>query len=167
MRHWYLALNQEELELVRALRFYTNEGVSVTEAAEDLGVPYQRAHILMSRAKTTAADLRERRKEYIVSRMADKRTAHRHTAHVIGCYFKVEESYIEQLMKELRAEGRLPSLTEKDREWQDDILKMLRRRFPMVVRAETVGKKKEQGDKVFISGRGWLSWPECRALATN
>lgn len=157
-------MTQEDLELYRTLRFYVTEGMSPSEAAADLGISYQRASFILARGKTTPSELRERRKQYIVKAVTNRRTGHRHTPHVIGCYFKVDESYVVQLMRELRSEGRLPPLTEKDKEWQDDLLLELRKRYPMVCRAETVGKKKDVGDKVFVSGRGFLTWAECKRL---
>jgi hypothetical protein len=42
---------------------------------------------------------------------------------------------------------------------------MLRRKFPSVFRAETVGKKKEKGDRIYVSGKGWLTWGQAKKLA--
>jgi hypothetical protein len=139
--------------------------MTVSEAASELGISHQKAGFILSRGKTTAAELRERRKGYIEKVLSNRRTAHRHTPHVIGCYFKVDESYVSQLIKELRSEGRLPPLTESDREWQEELLMMLRRKFPSVFRAETVGKKKEKGDRIYVSGKGWLTWGQAKKLA--
>lgn len=165
MRHWYLAMTQEDLELYKTLKFYTTEGMTTAEAAGELGITHQKAGFLLARGRTTAKELRERRKEYIVRVLSNKRTAHRHTPHVISCYFKVDESYIVQLIAELRAEGALPPAKEGDREWQEELLKHLRRRFSAVYRADTVGKKKEHGDKLYVAGKGWLTWQEAKLLA--
>lgn len=157
-------MTQEDLALYRTLKFYTTEGMTVSEAAFEVGISYQKAGFMLARGQITAAQLRERRKDYIVKVLTNKRTAHRHTPHVISCYFKVDESYICQLIKELRTEGRLPPATEKDVEWQDELLRLLRRKYPNVFRAKTVGKHREVGDKVFVAGRGWLTWREAHAL---
>lgn len=158
-------MSQEDADIYRTIRFYVTEGMTVTEAAEEIGVTYQKANFLITRGKVTAAILRERRKSYIEKRLMDKRTAYRHTPHVIACYFKVDESYIDQLVRELRAEGRLPPLTEKDKEWQDDLLQMLRRRFSMVCRAETINKQDKHPGQIYVAGKGFLDWQGVANLA--
>lgn len=162
MRHHYLALTKEDLDTYKTLRFYTCEGMTVGEAAHELGISHQKAGFILARGRMTTADLRERRKVYIVKVLTNRRTAHRHTPHVIGAYFKVDESYVSQLIRELRNESRLPPVQEGDKEWQDDLLKMLRRKFPNVFKAETVGKKKEHGDKLYVAGKGWVTWTEAK-----
>lgn len=150
--------------LFRQLSRLLDDGhTKVGEAAFALGISVQRANYLLRRGRVTRAQLRDRRKDYIVDKLAGPSSkAYRHTPHVIGRYFNVDESYVRQLIRELRAEGRLPPTDNSNEDYQNDLLQMLRRRFPNVYRGWVVGRK---DDMVFVAGKGWLNWQQVEDLA--
>lgn len=123
MRHLYLAMTAEEVRLSKSLRFMLNEGMELMEAALECGISVQRARFIVQKSQVTREQLVARRKKYIVTRVTNKKSGHRHTPHVISRYFECEESYVRQLMRDLRAEGRLPPLTDKDQEWKEDVIR--------------------------------------------
>lgn len=166
MRQWYLALSQSEHAMVRAIKRMMADGYEIGQAAFYSAISVQRATQLLARAKVKPSELRERRKDYIVRKLTSS-VSHRHTPYVIACYFGVEEPYVLSLIRELREEGRLPPATHGDKVWQEDILKVLRCEYPNVFRAATVGKKKLVGDKVYVAGKGWLTWKEAEELAKS
>lgn len=160
-------MSQEEHRLFRELRQLTVAGdMQVGAAALELGLTVQRATFILRRGKVTPTVLKARRKAYIVDKMTDKKSGHRHTPHVISRYFKVEESYIRLLIKELREEGRLPPLKDSDKEWQDDLVLRLQRRYRRVYRPAILPKaeRKRIGDKVYVDSKGWITWDQARAL---
>lgn len=162
MRHWYVAQSQGDVELYRYLRKMMEErGYSLPEAASTIGISNNKARWLISMGLIRPSELKARRKEYIVKRMTS-RYAFRHTPHVISRYFNVDESYVRQLIKELRNEGRLPPVDSEDEDRQDEILTALRRRFANVYRARVVGRK---DNKVYVDGKGWLDWTQAENLA--
>ena len=164
MRHLYLAMSKQEEELHRRLRSYLRDGYKVGEAAPLLGMSTQRANHLLSKGKVTRDDLKQRRKDYIVH--CSKTKYHfRHTPHVIACYFSVEESYVLQLIEELRAEGRLPLAPKGGREWQSKIISILQRHYRNVYPSWVIEKERELGDVLYVDGKGWLAWGTAEELA--
>lgn len=167
MRSWYVALSEnDQNKLVRIRKMMAEPyGYSLAQAAYYADVSLQYAQTLLARAKTTRAELKERRKDYIVKHMSDKTSVHRNSTHVIACYFMADEAYVIQLVKELRAEGRLPPAGDDSKDWQEDILKILRSRYPNVFRSETVGKQLKYPNMIYVAGKDWMTWDQAKALS--
>lgn len=167
MRHWYVDLTEAERHTFRFLRKMMAEpyGYDISRAAYYADIPVQRAHILLARGKTSRLELKQKRKDYIVAKMSDKTSVHRNSMYMLACFFNVDEDYVMSLVKELRDEGRLPPADDDSKEGQEEILKILRKHYPNVFRAETVKKEKEHPNKIFVAGKGWMSWPEAKSLS--
>lgn len=160
-------MSAEDLAQLRQIKVWLGHGHSVADAAVAIGISYQRANTLVARGKLSLAEMKERRKAYIVSEIGPKKVGRKPTPNMLASFFAVDETHVKQLIKELQTEGRLPPPPEGGLEWQEEVLKTLRRRYPNVFRSSTVRKVHEVGDKVYVAGKGWLTWDECKELVSK
>lgn len=139
-------------------------GLTRFEAATALGITPQRAWFLLRRGFPSPAEMRDRRKNHIVAVLSNPRTARRNTPHVISRLMGIDETFVEQLILELRSEGRLPPAGCDDELERKRIIKSLQKFFPNVYSSKIVGRKPDQ---LYIAGKGWVDWSKAEAMAKS
>lgn len=170
MRQHYIPYTQDDRIKARELRALIKiEGLTRHEAAARVGVHTSHANYLLSRSFPSPAEMKDRRKDHIVKVLTDKKkNLIAKDPRSLAAWFKVDESFVEQMIVELRDEGRLPKITvDQDTIYQNRIIKCLQKHYPNVYRAHITGQRLKVGDKLMVAGKGWLNWEEAEILANK
>lgn len=164
MRQHYTPYTMLQKQQWKALRERTAKGMSLQQAADEVGVTLKDARRLVSRSYPAPEEMRERRKDYIVKVMTGP-NKHRYTPFVIASFFMIDEQLVVQMINELRRDGMLPKGAPDDEMERWKIISTLQRQYSNVYRAATVGKLRSVGDKLMVQGKGWITWEQAAELA--
>lgn len=168
MRQHFTPYTASEKKQWRQLKTLIDEhGMTRSQAGAHLGIPSIKVGHLMGRSYPTPLEMRDRRKNYIVKAMTDPKRKQRTSAYLISQFFMIDETFVEQMIQELRNEGRLPRGDTNDTLERTAIIRALQKRHSNVYRAETVGKGVTIGDKLYVAGKGWMTWVDAAALADS
>jgi hypothetical protein len=144
-----------------------DHGMTRSQAGAHLCIPAITVGRIMGRSYPSPLEMRERRKNYIIRAMTDPKRKQRTSPYLISQFFMIDETFVEQMIQELRNEGRLPRGDTNDAIERTAIIRMLQKHHSNVYRAATVGKEKTVGDKLYVAGKGWMAWPDAAALADS